>query len=271
LAVDKKLKDNRLPNLETIIKTLHDNAIYVIARQTVFQDPALARAKPEWAIKDKRGGLWHDHKGLLWVDPTKQEVWEYNLALAKEAATYGFDEINFDYVRFPSDGNMSQVLYASSTGKKYETMARFYKYVNAKMKPEPVLTSLDLFGFVMEKSGEDDMSIGQRLADTVNEVDYIAPMMYPSHYPPGHLGLANPAANPQAVLTHGLETGLPVFAGHHAVVRPWIQAFNLGAVYDAAMIRTEIDTVEKYEPNGWLMWNAANNYTDAGLRLENSK
>lgn len=268
LVVEKKLKDNRLPRLESIIKTLHDNAIYVIARQTVFQDPALARAKPEWAIKDKRGGLWYDHKGLLWVDPTKREVWEYNMALAKEVATYGFDEINFDYVRFPSDGNMAQVLYASSTSKKYETMARFYQFVNAKMKSEPVLTSLDLFGFVMEKSGEDDMSIGQRLADTVTEVDYIAPMMYPSHYPSGHLGLKNPAEHPALIFENGMQKGMPWFQGARAEVRPWIQAFHLGAVYDASKIRAQIDVIEKYSNAGWLMWNASNRYTDAGLKAE---
>jgi hypothetical protein len=136
------------------------------------------------------------------------------------------------------------------------------------MKSEPVLTSLDLFGFVMEKSGEDDMSIGQRLADTVNEVDYIAPMMYPSHYPSGHLGLKNPAEHPALVFENGMQKGMPWFQGARAEVRPWIQAFHLGAIYDASKIRAQIDTIEKYSNAGWLMWNASNRYTDAGLKVE---
>lgn len=267
LVNQMKLKDNRYPDLAATVKKLHDHHIYVIARQTVMQDPVLAKAEPTWAIKDKRGGNWHDNKGLMWVDPTHKEVWQYAMAIAKEAAEYGFDEINFDYVRFPSDGNMSNVAY-SDTRKKYEVMNDFYSYVSNEMADVPVWTSLDMFGFVMEKSGEDDMNIGQRLADAVNNTDYIAPMMYPSHYPSGHLGLKNPADFPALVFENGMAKGMPQFKDVRAEVRPWIQAFNLGAVYDGAKIRAQIDVIEKYSSAGWLMWNASNRYSDAGLKPE---
>ncbi len=264
------LKDNRFTDLAATIKKLHEHHIYVIARETVFEDPVLAAAKPEWAIKTKEGGIWKDQKGLSWVDPTKLAVWKYEIDIAKEAAQYDFDEINFDYVRFPSDGDMRDVAYDNGAEPKYRVMYDFYQYVHEQMANEPVWTSFDMFGLVMEEKGTSDMGIGQRLTDAVGAVDYIDPMMYPSLYAPGHLGYANPAAHPVEVIAHGLEEGLPAFASSTTEVRPWIQAFNLGAIYDGTMIREEIDTVEKYSHAGWLLWNAENRYTAAGLKSATS-
>ena len=271
LVNDLKTDEKRLGDVKSLIKKLHAKNIYVIARQTVFQDPILAQKKPEWAIKNKSGNLWRDNKGLAWVDPSKKEVWAYNVAIAKEAIDFGFDEINFDYVRFPSDGNMSQAVYAAGGEKKYEVMKKFYHFLNIKLSNEPAWVSLDMFGFVMEKTGLDDMNIGQRIADAVDEVDYISPMMYPSHYPSGHLGLKNPAQYPEKVFESGMKLGMPNFVDKRAKVRPWIQAFNLGAVYDAQKIRGQIDVIEKYTDAGWLMWNASNRYTDSGLLSKNPK
>lgn len=263
LVNELKTEDDRLGDVEALIDKLHDNNIYVIARQTVFQDPILARLKSEWAIKSKYGGLWRDKKGLAWVDPTQQAVWEYNLDIAREAITFGFDEINFDYVRFPTDGNMSAVVYTNADKELYDVMHDFFHFLNTELSSEPAWVSLDFFGFVMER--HDGISIGQRLEDSVNEVDYISPMMYPSHYPPGHLGLDNPAAYPALVIENGMKKGMPYFEGTRAKVRPWIQAFNIGATYGAENIRAQIDMVEKYSDGGWLLWNAANRYTTAGL------
>ena len=260
-------EDNRIKDVSAMIDKFHEHDIYVIARQTVFQDPVLARKKPEWAIKATYGGLWRDHNGLAWVDPTKKEVWEYNVDIAKEAIRLGFDEINFDYVRFPSDGNMRAVVYTNQDQKKYEVMHDFYSYLSDELSSLPAYISLDMFGYVMEKYGEDDINIGQRLVDAVEEVDYICPMMYPSHYPSGHLKLANPAAHPGIVIENGMQKGVPRFENTRAEVRPWIQAFNIGASYGAVNIRAQIDQVEKYTKGGWLLWNAANRYSTAGLKL----
>lgn len=260
-----KTEDNRLGDVKALIKKLHGNHIYVIARQTVFQDPILAEKKPEWAIKSKSGGLWHDNKGLNWVDPTRAEVWNYNLAIAKEASRLGFDEINFDYIRFPSDGDMSQVVYTNGKEEKYEIMRKFYSFLREQMDKEPVWISFDMFGYVMERT--DDLRIGQRLADAVDFADYICPMMYPSHYSRNSLGHENPAEIPGLIIENGMQKGLPKFQGHRALVRPWLQAFDLGAVYsDGVKIREQIDVVEKYENAGWLLWNAANRYSASGLR-----
>ncbi|MFH2018755.1 MAG: putative glycoside hydrolase [bacterium] len=268
LVNELQTDNNRIGNVPKLIRKLHNNGIYVIARQTVFQDPILAKKKPEWAIKSKRGGIWRDYKGLSWVDPTNKEVWEYNLAITKEAISLGFDEINFDYMRFPSDGNMSDVVYSESGQKRYESMRDFYEFLSYELADEPAWTSIDMFGLVMEGEGEEDMNIGQRLADAVDNFDYICPMMYPSHYPSGHLGLKNPADYPATVIINGMKKGMPWFENKRAELRPWLQAFNIGAVYGATKIRAEIDSVEKYSGAGWFLWNASNRYTTAGLQRE---
>lgn len=265
-VVELKTKDNRLGDAKELIKKLKDENIYVVARQTVFQDPILAEKNPDWAIKNKNGGVWRDHKGLAWVDPTNREVWDYNLAIAKEASKLGFDEINFDYVRFPSDGRMSEVVYTVGDKKKYQVMREFFEFLSRGLSTEPVWLSLDMFGFIMEKSGEDDMNIGQRLEDALDFADYVCPMMYPSHYPPGHLGLNNPADYPRLVFENGMKKGAVRFEGRRAMLRPWIQAFDLGAVYGAEKIRAQIEVTEKYSDAGWFLWNASNRYTDAGLK-----
>lgn len=267
LVKELKLKEKRLGDIKSLLDKLHRHNIYVIARQSVFQDPLLAEKKLDWAVKNKQGGLWRDNKGLAWVDAVKKEVWNYNAQIAKEAIALGFDEINFDYVRFPSDGKMSEMVYGGGNKKKYEILAEFYAYISQKLAREPAWISIDMFGLVMEKFGEDDMAIGQRLADAVNVMDYICPMMYPSHYPSGHLGFKNPAEHPGEVILNGMEKGNYYFINSRAKVRPWIQAFDLGAVYDAKKIRAQIDAIEKYSGAGWLMWNASNRYSDAGLKI----
>ncbi len=260
------LEKHRISDVRAMIREFHENDIYVIARQTVFQDPVLAEQKSEWAIKSKAGGLWRDNKWLAWVDPTRREIWDYNVEIAREAIGLGFDEIQFDYVRFPSDGNMSLVVYTTGDKPRYEVMNEFYHYLSDQLSYEPAYISLDLFGFVMER--HDGMSIGQRLEDSVDAVDYISPMMYPSHYPVGHLGLENPAAVPGMVIDNGMKKGMPYFEHTRAQVRPWLQAFHIGALYGAHNIRAQIDMVEKYSDGGWLLWNAANRYSSAGLERD---
>ena len=160
---------------------------------------------------------------------------------------------------------MSTLVYGNGDRKKYEVMGDFFSYLNKEMASSPSKISLDMFGFVMEKNGEDDMNIGQRLQDALGTVDAIAPMMYPSHYPFGHLGLDNPADYPGLVIEIGMKKGASRFVGVATALRPWLQAFDLGAVYDAGKIRAQIDMVEKYTPAGWMLLNAANRYSAAGL------
>ena len=264
--VDELGLDRGVLKVKSVIDDFKKNGIYVIARQTVFQDPLLARAKPEWAVRTPTGALWKDYKQISWVDPTRKEVWEYNLAIAREAARLGFDEINFDYVRFPSDGDISTASYSSIKESKAETIASFFRFLKKEMKREPVFTSLDLFGLVLE-SGDFDLNIGQTLAGAADTVNYIYPMTYPSHYPRGHLNMTNPADHPYEVIKHGLASADPIIAGSSTKLRPWLQAFDLGAVYDGEKIRLEIMATEEASSTvGWMLWNASNEYSDKGLR-----
>lgn len=263
-----KLQDNRIKNLNKLLVKLKENNIYTIARISVFQDPLLAQKKPEWAIKSKKGGLWHDKNNLSWVDPANKEVWAYVVSIAKEAGRLGFDEVNFDYIRYPTDGRLADIIYGNGTSKRYEVVSSFFKYVSEEMKDEPVYTSADLFGLTTEKKGEDDMSIGQRLGDAVQYFDYVMPMVYPSHYPAGYRGYKNPANYPYEVVYNAMKAGVKQAQDKKAKLRTWIQAFNLGAVYDDAKIRAQIKASDDAGADGWILWNASNRYTTKGLQTE---
>ncbi|MBI5221513.1 MAG: putative glycoside hydrolase [Candidatus Magasanikbacteria bacterium] len=262
----------RIPDLANWIKDLKKQGIYTIARIVVFQDPYLASKMSEIALKDKSGGLWRDYKGLAWVDPTQKLVWDYNLDLAKEAVSLGFDEVNFDYIRFPSDGNIKTIVYANLDNATYEgkalAMQQFYEYLHDTLEFYPVFTSADLFGMVLWRS--DGLNIGQRFEDAAPNFDYICPMVYPSHYPTGFEGFANPAQHPYEIVYKSLIRAEEVLNsdGSRAKLRPWLQDFDLGAVYTPEMIELQKQASYDASSTGWLMWNASNRYTAEALELE---
>lgn len=264
LAVElgtKKVVNDAIPEL---IQKLHEKGIYVIARITVFQDPRLAELKPEWAIKDNQtGGHWQDYKGLTWVDPTLTEVWQYNIDLAKDAVRLGFDEINFDYIRFPSDGAIKRMQFKNWNGEfpKSDIMTGFFASLHEQLKDEPVYLSADLFGLTTIR--KDDMNIGQVMENAAPFFHYICPMMYPSHYPDGFMKFANPADHPYEIIKSGLEIAnerLTKVPGSIAKMRPWIQDFDIGAVYDREKIQQQIKAVKDANGYGYLSWNARNIY-----------
>lgn len=263
LWISKKI----LENPRDMIDDFHKDGIYVIARQTVFQDPILAETRPELAVKNSDGNLWQDYKGLKWVDPTKREIWDYNLEIAKHAISLGFDEINFDYVRFPSDGDMKKIQYSRDFENRTDIMSEFYEYLGERLKDEPAYISLDFFGLVLDNN-EFDLNIGQRLKDALTRVDYVCPMTYPSHYPSGYLGFSNPADYPYEVIKNGLNLSEHHFATStaRARLRPWLQAFDIGAVYEQEKIQAQINAVEEnIYSSGWFLWNARNVYDKKGI------
>ncbi|MCX6744145.1 MAG: putative glycoside hydrolase [Candidatus Parcubacteria bacterium] len=263
LAEELQTDRDLIKDLPNVIKKFHDNDIYVIARQTVFQDPELSGKKPEWAVRNSAtGGIWKDNKGLGWLDATNMEVWQYNVDIAKEAISLGFDEVNFDYIRFPSDGPMKLMQFANLDGRtKAEVMAGFFKFLYDNLKDEPAYISGDLFGFTTERT--DDMNIGQQIEDAALYFDYVCPMVYPSHYPSGYLDLKNPAAHPYQVVKVALTKGeesLAAVTNVRAKIRPWLQAFNMGADYTPAMIEDQIRAGKEAGSYGYLLWNARNVY-----------
>jgi len=266
--------DNIISNTKELIDKLHQNNIYAIARIVVFKDDALTKIKPELALKNRSGGLWRDFRGMTWLDPASKEVWDYHVEIAKEAIKIGFDEINFDYVRFPSDGDISKIVYPIWDGNtpKSEIIKQFFTYLNKELKPTGAFLSVDLFGLTLWRENGDDMNIGQILENAMPYFDYICPMVYPSHYPSGFENYNNPADHPYEIIKINLEKGqervansnaMP--AGRQAKLRPWLQDFDMGAIYDAKMINLEKQAVYDTNSYGWLMWNAASNYTEDAL------
>jgi hypothetical protein len=263
LVNELKTDRDTIKDVPALIKKLHDNNIYAIARQTVFQDPELSNKKPEWAVKNSAtGGVWRDNKGLAWLDPTIKDNWKYNLDIAKEAIDLGFDEVNFDYVRFPSDGQMALMKFANlANTTRAAVMKNFFAYLYNNLKDEPAYISGDLFGFTTERT--DDMQIGQVIEDAALYFDYVCPMVYPSHYPSGYLNFTNPAAHPYDVVKIALTKGeesLSVVKNVRAKIRPWLQNFDMGAVYTPEMIDFQIKAAKEAGAYGYTLWNARNVY-----------
>jgi len=266
LEIVEKLKSKKayIKDLKAIVDKLHENDIYVIARQVVFLDNTASYTKPEWTVKNKYSGHpWTDFKGQRWLDQSNQEVWDYNLAIAKEVIEFGVDEINLDYVRFPSDGYIRQTSYANMEEEqtKQEIMTGFFKYFSEGLDDSPAYFSVDLFGLTTVRT--DDMNIGQNIEAIGPYVDYICPMVYPSHYPVGYMNLSNPASNPYPIIFDAMEKSvdrLSKVENNRAKIRPWIQDFDLGAVYTPYLIQQEISAAEEGGGYGYLVWNARNVY-----------
>jgi hypothetical protein len=262
-----------IPKINTLIKKLHDENIYVIARVVVFQDPRLANARPDLAVKNKvTGGIWRDNLNLAWIDPSAPAAWDYIVEISQDAASRGFDEINYDYIRFPSDGRLSTMsfpFFDKKGIKKSEGIDEFFTYLRSKT--EGVRISADLFG--LTTSAEGDLGIGQVIENTYDNFDAVSPMVYPSHYAVGFLGYEAPAQHPYEVVKYAIEKGVEKLEKYNkaeefqgkkasgAVIRPWIQAFNMGGVYDITKIKVQIKASDEAGGVGWMLWNPANNYS----------
>lgn len=261
--------EDRVKDMKEFIEELHAKNIYVIGRIAVFQDSYLAKARPDLAVKRKDGiKNWKDYKGMAWLDPCSREVWEYIIAIAREAESAGFDELNFDYIRFPSDGNMNDIKHShcDSALTKPDLLENFFYNLKKELSNLNVPISADLFGMVAINAN--DLNIGQILERAEPYFDYISPMVYPSHYPDGYNGFANPAAKPYEVIKLSLDSAvarLLAASSSPFKLRPWLQDFDLGATYDAAMIRKEKQAVYDAGLNSWLLWSPSNKYTVGAL------
>lgn len=263
-----------ISELDTLLERLRQEGIYRVARIAVMRDGAFARKHPDLAMQSVHGGLWQDRIGSYWVDPASTEVSSYAIALASEAYMRGFDEVQFDYVRFASDGSVNQILYPvyDGTESKQKVMAHFFERVGGQMKKEGIPVSFDLFG--MTFWSYTDFNIGQRLVDVLSYTDWVSPMVYPSHYPDGFEGFANPAEAPYEIVKRSLDEGTRLTRGFWSGTeielqskwRPWLQDFDIGAVYTSAMIEAQIQAARDAGASGWILWNARNVYERANYR-----
>lgn len=261
---------------EAFMKKLKDNDIYTIARIVTFKDPIYALAHPERAIFDTRTGKAHiQSDGLSWASPHDRQLWEYDVAVAKEAARLGFNEIQFDYVRFPDSGGgkLDSVLDYKNTENesKPETIQNFLKYAYSELSPEGVYVGADIYGLV--GSVPDDMGLGQHWEAISNVVDYVCPMMYPSHYAQGTYDLEYPDAKPyETVYQSTLDAAMRNDnLDTPAIIRPWIQDFTASWVkgyieYGPQEVKAQIKALEDNDVDEYMLWNSSNRYSEDGVR-----
>ena len=257
-----------------LTQSLRQRGVYTIARIVTFKDEPLAAANPDWAVKNGDGEVWRDREGLAWSDPFREEVWDYNIAIAVEAAKHGFDEIQFDYVRFP-DAVGLKFSQENTEEARVKAISGFLSRAREKLAPYNVFLAADIFGYVCWNVN--DTAIGQRLEDVAEVVDYLSPMLYPSGFSFGIPKYRNPVEYPYEIVSLTLKrakarTKLPAVR-----FRPWLQAFRDYAfdkrVFDATEIQRQTDAAEDFGANGWMLWNPRNVYekddlieteTDAG-------
>lgn len=289
IIIDVKDSDVYIDDyIKSLIIKLHEKNIYAIARIVVFQDSSQIKVHPDWYFKKENDLLWRDNRGWYWLNPSNEETWRYNLEISKIAIDAGFDEINFDYIRYPAFSKEEDVVFPPPNEIiiKSNVINNFADYLTSELKrydPEIIL-SVDLFAYNMLKN--DNLGIGQKFTEIYDYFDYISPMIYPSHYISGNFGFDNPAEYPYEVVFSTIEKGKaqlleksvvevgtttpaivnPIFEKRLKKLRPWLQDFNIGAVYDGEMIRKEKQAVyDAGLTSGWLLWNPRNVYTEEAL------
>jgi len=268
----------RAQDMREFIASLHEKGIYIIGRITVFQDPYFTKIRPDLAVKrESDGKVWKDYKGISFIDAGAQDFWEYIVELSKESYAVGFDELNYDYIRFPSDGNMRDIYYPFSEETvladpdygKAKVIRDFSKYLSENLSDTGAVLSADLFGMSMTNS--DDLNIGQVLEYLAPHFDYIAPMVYPSHYPRGFNGYQNVNEYPYEIVNFSMQKGadrLTVASTTPLKLRPWLQDNDYPVPYTPEMVRTQIQATYDSGLTSWMLWDAANTYTKEALLEE---
>lgn len=250
-----------VPDFPGLLAELHARHLYLIARIVVYKDEPLAQAHPEWNVHDAQGKPWRDREGLQWMDPFSRDVWQHNLDVAEEAARMGFDEIQFDYVRFPDQGGLRFAL-PNTRDNRTEAITGFLQAARARLAPYNVFIAADIFGYVCWNTN--DTAIGQQLEQLDAALDYISPMLYPSGFTWGLPSLADPVAEPGQIVERSLTQAIRRTGLAGVRFRPWLQAFRDYAFdhrqFDAKAIRAQTDAAEAAGADGWMLWNPRNQY-----------
>jgi hypothetical protein len=238
--------------------------VYLIGRVVVFEDPMLTAGRPDLAIQSSGGGVWQNDAGLGWANPYDQRVWDYVLSIAKAAARAGFDEIQFDYVRFPSDGPIESAVFPGQTAEPPAwTITRFVHYASKQLKPFGVRVSVDLFGL----SATHDLGVGQKPGRLAKYVDAVYPMVYPSHYNSGEFNLPDPSSVPGQTVSHSLRDFRNAMLGRKAMLIPWLEDFSLTSDRrPPEEVQAQIDAARRNKVKGFLLWNPSGVYTEEVLK-----
>ncbi len=249
-------------DVSAVVRTVHAAGMYLIGRVVVFEDPTLSAARPGLAVLRPDGSRWLNNGGLGWVNPYDRRVWRYAVGVGVAAARAGFDEIQFDYVRFPSDGDLSQIVYRQAAKeKKGVTIARFLRYAASVLHPLGVRVSADVFGL----AATHDLGIGQVPKRIAPYLDAIYPMVYPSHYSAGEYGLQDPDAYPGRTVARSLLDFRRQLKGTATTVIPWLQDFSLGRDYGLIEVTDQIAAARRQHARGFMLWNPEGVYTRDAL------
>ncbi len=258
-----------IPDLKELATSLKAKGIYLIARIVVFKDDLLATAHPELGIRTVGGGLWKDREGLAWLDPSRKEAWEFSLSVAEEAAAAGFDEIQFDYIRFPDTGGLA-FANARDENTRVAAITGFLLEARNRLTPYNVFTAMDSFGYICWN--QNDTGIGQRVEDLATAVDIISPMLYPSGFQFGIPGYRNPIEHPYEIVNLSLEECNRRTANTAVRFRPWLQAFTDyafgGKVFGADEIAKQVKASRDAGTDGWMLWNPRNVYSTNDIKPE---
>lgn len=266
---------NYISDMQGLMVKLKEHHIYTIARIVCFKDPYLAAARPDLALKKPDGTLVTDANGLAFVNPYREETWDYLVETALTASEMGFDEIQFDYVRFPigADADAADYGVDLQTDTKEEAITGFLSYAAEKLGEKGIVFGADVFGTIIG-SETDAERVGQNYKAIGGIVDVLSPMVYPSHYANGVFGLEVPDAEPYETVLRALQGSdlelQAVGEEKRAVVRPWLQSFTASWVpghisYEGEEIRQQIQAVYDAGYEEWILWNASNRYSADGL------
>jgi hypothetical protein len=249
-------------DMKATIAELRGQGIYTIARIVTFKDNLLARTKPELAIRTRDGNIFQDREGLAWVDPFQPAVWDYNLQLAEEAAQLGFDEVQFDYIRFPDTRGL-QFSQENTEANRVAAITGFLTAVRKRIEPYNVFLGADIFGYACWNTN--DTEIGQRIEKLAKPLDVISPMLYPSGFQFGIPGYRNPIENSYEIVFRSLKRAHDRTGLQPVHFRPWLQAFRDYAfdrrVFGPDEIQQQITASENFGSGGWMLWNPRNVYS----------
>jgi hypothetical protein len=279
MAQEIEATTNQISDIEKLIVQLKSKDIYLIARITAFKDSYLAEQKNEWAIKNKDGTLYRDSNGDCWVNPYARGAWDYLVNVAMQAAKIGFDEIQFDHIRFPTGSRASKADYGEEAENitKENIILEFTKFAYEQLKPLGVSVSADVYGSIIYSSTEAAL-LGQNYEEMAKYLDYICPLIYPSNFKEGIYGVKYPDLEPYKIVSEVLKASKEKLAlnprnEHLAIVRPWLQDFTATWIehhqkYGKKELKEQIAGVYAAGYKEWMIWNSESEFTEESLEAE---
>ena len=262
-----------IPGLKALLDTMRSREVISIARLVVFKDSVAARMNPQHTIRTPEGAPWRDKEGLTWVNPYDRTIWEYNIRVAEEMARLGFDEIQFDYIRFPEPyRSLPQQVFPGANGvSKPQILAQFLGEACPRIRAQCARCTADIFGLVTTVNGA--LEIGQHWETLAPVTDVLLPMVYPSHYPRGAFGIDRPNAEPRRVIYEAIvkagDRNRKLGIDNPEHVRAWLQAFTLGQPpYGPEQIQAQKDGVYEAGFDGWILWHPGSKYEQFVPALE---